>query len=388
MRRHLRVSGAAAVSILLATPIPACSDRTGQEPADLRPPVPVKTVMVAMTDRAETFETAGIVQARTTATMTSRVTAPVVAVRVGPGDRVRLGQILVVLDGRDLNARAHSARAAATAAEQRAAAVEAESRAAEAMLVLDRATHERIAALHAKRSATAQELDDATASLRAGEARAAAAAARRQEATAAVSSAMADSEAASTTESFTRIVAPFDGVVTEKMIEPGNMATPGTPLVRVEDTSRFRLEVRVDESRVGMLATGTPVAVDIETGSERSGQPLQGTVSEVARAVDSDARAFVVKIDLPGVGGLRSGMFGRARLSGATRRVLIVPSSAVVRRGQVTSVFVITDAVARLRMIDLAGVEVRAGLNEGERIIVDPSPAIVDGRRVTEGGGS
>jgi RND family efflux transporter MFP subunit len=373
------------LSILLATIIPACSNRAEEAPADLLPPIRVKTATIAMTEVADTFETAGIVQAGLTATITSRVPAPVVAVRVAPGDRVRHGQVLVVLEGSDLGARARSAEAAATAAEQRASAAAAESRAADAALVLARATYDRITALHARRSATAQELDEATASVKAGEARAEAAAARLQEATAAVSSARADSEAASTTESFTRITAPFDGLVTEKMVEPGNMATPGTPLLRVEDTSKFRLEVRVDESRVGALATGAPVAIVIDALS--SDEPLQGKVSEVARAMDSDARAFVIKIDLPTPSGLRSGMFGRARLPRGARRALIVPASAVVRRGQVTSVFVMTDAVARLRLIDVAGVEVRAGLTEGERVILDPSPEIVDGRRVIEAGG-
>jgi Cu(I)/Ag(I) efflux system membrane fusion protein len=79
-------------------------------------------------------------------------------------------------------------------------------------------------------------------------------------------------------------------------------------------------------------------------------------------------------------------MFGRARFAAGTRRALLVPSEAIVRRGQVTSAFVVTDGVARLRLINVAGGEVLAGLSNGERVIVAPTSEIVDGRPVTEGG--
>jgi multidrug resistance efflux pump len=158
-------------------------------------------------------------------------------------------------------ARARGAVAGARGAEQRVKAADADVRAADASLMLARATYDRIVALQARRSATSQELDEATANLRAAEARSAAAQARLQEATSAVDSSQADSEAASTLESFTAIAAPFDGLVTEKMVDPGNMAAPGAPLVRVEDTGGFRLEVRVDESRAGRTRSGTAVPV-------------------------------------------------------------------------------------------------------------------------------
>ena len=124
-----------------------------------------------MTDVAEAIESGGVVQARTTATITSRILAPVREVRVAPGDRVRAGQTLIVLDGDDLAAGARAARSAALAAEQGAKAAAAELQAAEAALALARASHDRIAGLQARRSATAQELDDATATLRSAEAR-------------------------------------------------------------------------------------------------------------------------------------------------------------------------------------------------------------------------
>jgi len=164
------------------------------------------------------------------------------------------------------------------------------------------------------------------------------------------------------------------------MVEPGNMATPGMPLLRLEDTREFRLEVRVDESRIGQVRSGDRVPVFIGTRS------LTATVVEVSRAVDADARAFLVKIALPDAPGLRSGEFGKARFGGPPRRALTIPSSAVVRRGQLTSVFVVDQGTARMRLVSLSESEVLAGLTESEVVILSPPATVTDGRRVSVGG--
>jgi len=384
VRRALFGGGAAA--LLLGVALAGCSSRPDTASPDTSAPVPVTVAPVAMTDVASPIESGGVVQARTTATITARILAPVRDVRVSPGDRVRAGQVLVTLDANDLAAGARAARAAAVAAGQGSKAAAAERQSAEAGLALARATHDRIEGLLAKRSATAQELDDATAALRGAEARVAAAAARAQQAESAIEGARAASDQASTTESFAAITAPFDGIVTEKLIEPGNMASPGTPLLRMEDTRGFRLEVRVDESRVGQIENGAAVTVVLDGASHGATTTINGTVTEISRAVETDARAFLVKISLPEVPGLRSGVFGKARFAGTPRRALTVPPAAVVRRGQVTSVFVVENGVARVRLVNLSANEVLAGLSESEVVIVSPPAAVSDGRRVSAGG--
>ncbi len=345
-------------------------------------PIPVTIAQAAMNDVASAIDSGGVVQAHTTATITARIVATVREVRVSPGDRVRAGQTVVVLDGDDLAAGARSARAAALAADQGAKAAAAELRAAEAALALARASHDRIAGLEVKRSATAQELDEATAALRSAEARAAGASARALQAASAVDSARAAGDQASTTESFTTIRAPFDGLVSEKMAEPGNMASPGVPLLRLEDTREYRLEVRVDESRAGQIRNGDHVPVFLGTAN----LSVNGTVVEVSRAVDADARAFLVKIALPDTRGIRTGEFGKARFSGTPRRALTIPSSAIVRRGQLTSVFVVDGGVARVRLVNLSESEVLSGLTESEMVIVSPPSGVSDGSRVSVGG--
>ncbi|HVH28404.1 MAG TPA: efflux RND transporter periplasmic adaptor subunit [Vicinamibacterales bacterium] len=372
----------AGVALLAGLTLPACSRGTKTAPAEPADPIAVTVATVAIADVADTFEAGGVVQAQTTATLMARILAPVREVRAVPGERVRAGQVLIVLDGRDLAAQARRARAQGASADQDVVAAAAEREAAEAALALAHSTHARIAGLHAKRSATLQELDAATAALRAAEARAAGAAARAQAAISGLESARAASEAADTTETFSSIAAPFDGVVTEKMVEPGNMAAPGTPLMRIEDTRGFRLDVRVDESRIGQIAPGATVSVSLDTGPDGVPRVESGNVTEVSRAVDADARAFLVKIALPAHGGLRSGLFGRARFASRARRALTVPADALMRRGQVTSVFVVEKDVARVRLVNVSGTEVLAGLSDGEVVIVSAPPTLTDGRRV------
>jgi RND family efflux transporter MFP subunit len=376
----------AGVALVAGLALPACSGGAKAVPEQSADATAVDTAIVAIAEIADTFEAGGIVQARTAATLMARITAPVREVHAVPGDRVRAGQLLIALDGRDLAAQARRARAEGASADQDVIAAAAERQGAEAALALARATHARIAGLQSKRSATPQELDDATGALRAAEARAAGAEARARAAVSSVEGARAAGEAADTIEGFSRITAPFDGVVTEKMVEPGNMAAPGTPLMRVEDTRRFRLEVRVDESRIGWVSPGVTVGIAVDGGSDDAARVVDGTVAEVGRAVDAGVRTFLVKIALPDHPGLRSGMFGRARFNTQPRRALTVPEAALVHRGQVTSVFVVERDIARVRLVNVRGIEVLAGLSEGDVVIVTPPPTLADGRRVTVGG--
>ena len=390
MRAHHRVTSVIGVVGLIGVQL-ACGGRH-DAPTEQRPARNVTVAAVTTVSGPAVLEAGGAVQARTTATLVARIMATVREVRVRPGDRVRAGQVLVVLDDRDLAANARMAQSSATAADQGQSAATSERDSANAALVLARASHDRIASLYAKKSATSQEMDEAVAALRAAEARTASADARVKQAEAASSSASAAGDAASVVASFALITAPFAGVVTEKLVEPGNMAAPGTPLVRLEDTTGFRLEVRVDESRAQHVRPGDKVGVVVD-GAAPDGAALEATgeVAEVARAVDAGARAFLVKIALPEAATLRSGMFGRARLPGAERRALVLPPAAVVRNGQLTSVFVVENGRARLRMVSLGestsgGVEALAGIADGETVVVSPPAGLTDGQAVTATG--
>jgi RND family efflux transporter MFP subunit len=247
-----------------------------------------------------------------------------------------------------------------------------------------------MAGLHTKRSATAQELDQAVAALAAAEAQRSSTQARLAAATAAHEAAQASADAATISATYGAMSAPFDGIVTERHVDPGSMATPGIPLLTLEDPATYRLEVQLDEARAALVRTGQTVSVRLGNTATVDDAWIDGRVAEIAR-VDPASHSFLVKIDLPTSNTLRSGLFGRARFSGPGRQALTVPTSALITRGQLTFVYVVDgERRARLRPIspgvsDDDRAEVLAGLREGDIIVTNPPASLNDGARVTRG---
>jgi multidrug efflux pump subunit AcrA (membrane-fusion protein) len=376
------------VCIVAATS--GCTTRPPQTPPAGQPVVVVSAV-ATMADVGSTFEAGGVVRARTTATIASRVMAPIADVIVHPGDRVRRGAPLILLDARELSANRVHASAALSSAEEGARAAESDIQAADASATLAGATFERIRGLQEKRSATPQELDQAHAAFDAAEAQQRSARARAAAATAARDAAQAELEAATVALSYATITAPFDGVVASRSVDPGSMAVPGAPLLLIEDLSALRLEVPLDEARAGQIAVGDPVDVLIHTDVSASSPRVTGRIAEIAR-IDPAAHSFMVKLDLPAGTSVRSGAFARARFRGPVRRTLTVPAAAAVRRGQLTLVFVIDrDGRARLQPVSPGSstddrLEVLAGIADGDRVVLNPPPTVADGMPVTGGG--
>ncbi len=239
-----------------------------------------------------------------------------------------------------------------------------------------------------KRSATPQELDQATSVVNAAEAQLAGGRARAAAALAARDAAQAAVEAATVATSYAILSAPFDGLVTERSVDPGTMANPGVPMLTIEDPATYRLEVRVDEARAGAIAVGTMADVQWGDGDARSSGWTSARVGEIAR-IDPAAHSVLVKLDVAGAPGMRSGWFGRARFAAASRQTIAVPTIALVHRGQLTFVFTVdTEHRARLQPVSPGSAtrdltEVLAGLREGDRVIVMPAPSLSDGMRVT-----
>jgi hypothetical protein len=178
--------------------------------------------------------------------------------------------------------------------------------------------------------------------------------------------------------------------VTERLTDPGNLAAPGVPLLRLESDAVRQVLVRVDEARATYVRPGDSVEVVIDALDEGAteNKELEGVVTEVARAVGADQRTFTVKVTLPGTVTARTGTFARVFFRGAPRRTLRVPTTALRRHGQVTSVFVVQDGIARLRLVQAGpasstGVDVLAGVEAGELIVTSPPPGLVDGSSVT-----
>jgi RND family efflux transporter MFP subunit len=383
-----RIPAAAALAAALA--LASCSGAPESAAASSPAAFDVTIETARLQPAVQSYEAGGVVRARTTATLVSRIVAGVDQVLVKPGDRVRAGQLLVRLDARDLQAERSRAEAGLAEAEQGVAAATTNREAALAALALAAATHGRMAGLRAKNSATPDELDQAVSGLREAESRVSGAEAGIRQARAGVEAARAGLRAAAVAASYADITAPFDGVVTEKKIEAGNMATPGAPLLVVEDTRAFRLEVRLDEARAAGLDRTRPVAVSIDSVDAGAGSApaITATVAEVERSLDAGSHAFLVKLDLPPIATVQSGMYGRATFPGGSRQAIVIPVSATIRHGQLTSVFVVgADNRARLRLVQVGApadgrVIVAAGLDEGESVVAQPPPAMVDGSAV------
>ncbi len=360
-----------------------CSSRGPGDAGAKTVPTAVRTVAVAPTAWPNIYEATGTVRARTSAVISSRAMGAVREVRVSAGDHVREGQLLIVLDSRDLDAACRQAEAAH--AEARSAVPEADNAVAgaKASLVLAQATYKRMKDLFDKDSISNQEFDEATARLKLAETGYHMAVARRAQLDSKIAQAAQALASAEVARSYAQIAAPFAGTVTAKSVDPGVLAAPGTPLVTIEREGAYRLEATVEEAKLSLIRTGQPVTVALDAIA----RPIEGSVSEIVPAIDAASRSFTVKINLPAIAQLRSGLFGRARFTFGARQALAVPAAAVSEHGQLASVFVADGGRARSRFVTLGqraqdSVEILSGLSPGEQVIFPAPPALADGAPV------
>ncbi|MCC7175834.1 MAG: efflux RND transporter periplasmic adaptor subunit [Bryobacterales bacterium] len=355
-----------------------------QEAAPAAAAVPVKVVKVESVEWPVLYEATGTVRARTAAVVSSKLMGYVRQVNFQTGDRVRAGQLMVEIDSRDIDTRVRQAEASHREAQEALEEVEGAIATAKANLELAQTTFRRMEDLYQKKSISSQEYDEATARLRVAAAGYEMATARRKQVSARIAQAAEAIKGASIMREYTRISAPFDGVITEKRVEPGNLAAPGAPLAILEREGGYRLEAAVEESRLREIRPGQAVLVTIEA----LGRAVDARVSEIVPEVDAASRTNIVKIDLA-VPQLRSGMFGRASFALGKRKVLAVPVGAVREQGQLRSVFVAGGGQARSRLVTVGETaqgrwEVLSGLSEGEAVIFPAPPGLPDGARVEE----
>jgi RND family efflux transporter MFP subunit len=369
---------ATCLSLLAATGCrPSASDHAATEPPVQ--PISVRVATATLVERPDRIEAGGVIAAGASAAVSSRVAAPISEVAVRAGDRVRAGDVLVRLEAREMTARVAQATAAGRAAEEAVRAARSAQVAAAAERALAAAWHGRISALRQSNAATAQEFDEADARLAAAAARDAATQAEVEQAAAQLAAVRAGTDVATITESYAIIRAPFDGEITERLIDPGNLAVPGQPLLLIDAAGPRRVDVRVDEARAAYIRPGDRAAVVLDDGGSGAETAVEGRVIEIARAVAADQRAFTVKVALPASVSLRTGAFARVLFDGARGRALVVPSTAVRVQGQLRSVFVVSGGAVHVRFVQTGpaaedGTEIVAGLEAGE-IVVDAPPA-------------
>ena len=303
-----------------------------------RPPLPVSTAVVESTGAGEVTVPA-VVAARQSATLAARLPAAVRELPKREGETVAAGEVVARLDDAALRAQVAAAEAGRQVAE------------------VDLA---RMQGLAQRGAATPREVEEATAR---------AAAARAQ------------SSAAREGLAYAVLRSPFAGVIAARKVEVGDVVSPGQPLVIVEGRGglELRASLTAEESR------GLKPGSGIEARVDGIPNPLRARVTALSPAGDPATHRFELKADLPATEGLRSGLFARLALPGGTggEGAITVPAAAVFPRGGLTGVFVADGTTARLRWIAVGAptgdrVEVRSGLEAGERVVLDPA-ALTDG---------
>jgi RND family efflux transporter MFP subunit len=314
----------------------------------------------------EYYETAGTVTAGNISLISSRIMGTVKSLNVEEGDHVEKGALLLMLDHRDMT---QKVRAADEAYNEALKALEA----ARANARLARVTYERYKNLYEQKALTGQELDQIETKRNVAELEV-------ERAEAVVKRAQAAKAETEVYLDFARIASPVTGVVTQKNIDAGSMASPGAPLLTIEDTSSYRIDINVDERLAGTVSAGMRADVYLNAVDRQ----LEGRVEEVVPSVDPMSRTFMVKIKLKGEG-LKNGLYARVAIPVGKKEVLLVPGRAVTERGQLTGVYTVDEQSVISYTLIRTGksfgdkVEVLSGLEPGDAVVVEGVGRAKDG---------
>jgi RND family efflux transporter MFP subunit len=337
---------------------------------------------------ADELEAPGSVIAASTAQVAARTMGTVLQVPVREGDNVKRGQLLAQLDERELSSR----RSAAQAASQGAAAGVAQATnavvAAQAQAGVMKKTYDRYVYLKQQKSVSPQEFDEIAAKQQAAQANLEQAEAALRQAEAGVTQTESEARAAENVASYARIVAPFDGRVVRRSVEPGSLVSPGMPLFVVEDTSHYQLEATLPAEALATVKKNTSARVQLDALAPNS---LTGKVAEIEAGADATSHTLRARVDLPKQNGVQSGMFGRAFFPRGEQEALVVPGGALVNRGQLRGIYVVADAeLIHWRVVTTGKaigkqVEVLSGLNEGDVVVLNPGTQELDGNKAGAG---
>ena len=312
--------------LVLLLALTACGHKETVPTPDAAP-IKAQTVVVQPQEVPDIYEVVGTVRPRVGATVSSKVMATIEKLAVKSGDIVKAGDTLAELDDRDVRAAFERAQA----------------------------DFDRFKKLLDQGVATAVEFQTAEERYR----------------------------VAKTALSYATIVAPYDGLVAEKLCDIGDLAVPGKALFTIEQPGDFRLEAYVPER----YAAAVPVGATVHVIVEAVGGACDGVVDEVVASSEATSRSFLVKVALHPKKPLKSGMFGRAQIVVGARKGLFVTVHALRERGQLAFVYVAHDGRARMRLVKAGKiygdkVELLSGVEAGEVVLFGWDSELDDGRRI------
>ncbi len=335
MRRAMVV--AAGLAVLVLAGCGGAADRSDRSDGSDRleaARVSVARVAVRVQPRAQWLP--GTVHPADQAEVAAKLMATVAEAEFAIGQRVRAGELLVVLEAEEITAQVEQARAA---------------------LAQVARNLERERGLLAQAATTAEAVRTLEDQLRLARAR------------------LAEAE---TLSGYREIRAPFDGIITSKPVRRGVLAIPGMPLLTIEGMGAMRVHVEVPDS-LSAYPPGEPLRV------EADGRLLGAVLSEWSPAADPASRTRLAKLDLPEGAPVRSGQYVRVRWPAGEVTALWAPAAAISRMGQMERVFTVQDGRLRLRLVrtgarDGEWVQVLSGLHEGEQVVLHPGAGLRDGQ--------
>lgn len=340
-----RMSGAL-VLVLAAALLAGCAGKDEQAPLAPLGPLDAVTVGAGPDNAGSRWD--GVVEAVRQATLSAQTSGRVTAVLADVNDPVQAGQVLVRLTAVEQQAGANTARAQLQAAT--AAANEA------------RLTYQRYQSLVGQQYVSKAQLDQAKAAYDSAVAQQAAARAQL-------------AQAAQQTD-YTAVRAPYAGLVAARNVEPGEAVAPGTPLMVVYAPGDLRVEVQVPQSVSDAIRARPEASIDVD------GKTIQARQVIVYPSADPASHSVTVRAILPAGADVRPGMTAKVTFPIASAQsVVTVPQDAVVRRGELTGVYVLADGTVTLRQVRLGdevgtSIEVLSGLKPGDRIATDPLAAL------------
>ncbi|NTV47807.1 MAG: efflux RND transporter periplasmic adaptor subunit, partial [Chlorobiales bacterium] len=341
MQRYLYVA-------LIATAgfVSACGKSEAPKAVDEGQPVSVKTAQVVAEATEDPIVYSAAIEAGDRAEIATRVMGRVEGIYVKEGDFVKAGQLLMKISSKDIDAKL--------------AQSEAQIGAANAQYQNAEKNLKRFESLVSENAATQKEMDD----VRLG-----------------YEAALAQKKAAEQMKNeveemgrYVRLTAPFSGVVAAKMIDVGDLASPGYPVMVVETTGDIKVSASVPESEIGYVQVGMPAKVVLPASNSGDKDLVyEAKITQVVPSLDPASHQFKIKAKINQLDkNVRPGMFARIMVGKSNQKALMVPKSAVFTRGQLEGLFVVDkDNRARLRWIRTGRetgnyVEVLTGLDSGE----------------------
>ena len=338
-----------------------------------------------LTQQPFLYEAVATITPRTASTLSSKLMGTVRAVNVREGDRVAQGDLLVVVDQRQVTAQLSRAEAGLQEARRAENSALSAFESTKAAADLAASTYQRYEQLLSSDSVSQQEFDEVEARHRQAQAAMAQSKAMLAAARSRVSQAQATVESAAVGKKDAQVRAPYAGKITAKLVEEGDLASPGTPFLTIEKEGEYYADLVLPERHIQAVSLDMPVQVNVPSLGKTM---LEGRIDRIVPLADARSRSFQLKVSLPQTEPLRSGMFARVNIPVGEAGLLLIPTSAVVSQGQLDGVFSVDqEQIAHYRLVRLGRtyenrVEILAGLKPGDRYVLAPPVTLVDGAKI------